>query len=114
MQVVLHDVESVVIENAAPGHDLARMPIERILIETDQQIKVVTVRHHFLRRNAQAKPHMPPAYEGLIAVVGENMQPQPRADFRQVVTSGPRPITSGPTYADCHFKLLHSAPSLDA
>src|SRR5215470_11170164 len=57
---------------------------------------------------------MPPPHEGLIAVVGENVQPQPGADFRQVVTGGPRPIASGPTDADCHFKLRHSASSLYA
>ncbi len=90
------------------------MPIERILIETDQQVEVVTVRHHFLRPMRRRSHTCPPAYEGLIAVVGENMQPQPGADFRQVVTGGPRPIAGGPTDADCHFKMLHSAPSLDA
>src|SRR5215470_862907 len=57
---------------------------------------------------------MPPAHEGLIAVVGENVQPQPGADFRQVVTGGPRPIASGPTDADCHFKWRHRASSLYA
>ena len=57
---------------------------------------------------------MSPPYEGLIAVVGENVQSQPGADFRQVVTGSPRPIAGGPTDADCHFKMLHSAPSLDA
>jgi len=86
---------------------LARMPIERILIEPDQQVEVVAVRHHFLRGDAQAEPHMPPAHEGLIAVVGENMQPQPRADFRQVVTGGPRSIAGGPPNANGHFEMLH-------
>ena len=55
---------------------------------------------------------MSPPHEGLIAVVGKNMQPQPGADFRQVVTGGPRPIAGGPTDADGHFKMLHSASSL--
>ena len=60
LQVVLHHLEPLVIENAAPGHYFARMPIERILIEPDQQVQVVTVRHHFLRANTQAKPHVSP------------------------------------------------------
>src|SRR6266446_1275133 len=30
LQVILHHLEPLVIENAAPGHDLTRMPIERI------------------------------------------------------------------------------------
>jgi hypothetical protein len=73
LQVILHYFESLVIENAAPRHYLARMPIERVLIESDQQVEIVTVCHHFLRPNTQAKPHMPPPNKGLIAVVGENM-----------------------------------------
>src|SRR5262249_51146778 len=100
--------------NAATRHDFGGMPIERILIESDQQVEVITVRHHFLFANAQAKPHVSPPHEGLIAVVGENVQPHPGADFRQVVTGGPRPIAGGPTDADCHFQMLHSASSLYA
>jgi hypothetical protein len=73
LQVVLHHLEPLVIENAAPGHYFARMPIERILIETDQQVEIVTVRHDFLLANAQAEPHMSPPHKGLITVVGENM-----------------------------------------
>src|SRR5215831_1462933 len=57
---------------------------------------------------------MPSPHEGLIAVVGENMQPQPGANFRQVVTGGPRPIAGGPTDADCHFKWRHRTSSLYA
>src|SRR5207245_3171204 len=109
-QGVLQHLEPLVRDNTSPRRDLARMPIERILIEPDQQVEVVTVRHHFLRANAQAKPHMSPPHEGLIAVVGENVQSQPGADFCQVVTGGPGPITGGPTDADCHFKRLHSDP----
>src|SRR5262249_29587570 len=114
LQVVLHHLEPLVIENAAPRHDFGRMPIERILIESDQQVEVITVRHHFLFANTQAKPHVSPPHEGLIAVIGENVQPQPVADFRQVVTGGPRPIAGGPTDADCHLKLRNSASSFYA
>src|SRR5712691_4600695 len=109
LQVVLHHLEPLVIENAAPGHDFARMSIECILIEPDQQVEIITVRHHFLFANTQAEPHMSPPHEGLIAVVGENMQPQARTDLRQVVTGGPRPIAGGPPNTNCHFKLLHIA-----
>ena len=72
------------------------MPIERILIEPGQQGEVVTVRRHLLRANAQAKPDVPPPHEGLMAVVNENVQSQPGADFRQVVTSGPDPSLAAP------------------
>ena len=52
LQVVLHHLEPLVIENAAPGHYFTRMPIERILIKPDQQVKIVTVCHHFLLANS--------------------------------------------------------------
>jgi hypothetical protein len=54
--------------------------------------------------NTQAQPDMPTANDGLIAVVGENVQAQTGANFRQVVTRGASAITGSPPNTDRYLE----------
>ena len=66
----------------------------------------------FLLGNTQAEPDVPATNDGLIAVVGENVQAQPGTNFRQVVTGGASAIAGSPPNTDRYFEILISAPPL--
>src|SRR5579862_4773867 len=71
------------------------MAFHGILIQSDQQVQMVAVRINFLFANAHPQPDVAAADDGLIAVVGVDVESGARDTFRQSVARFVQSVTCG-------------------
>ena len=76
-------------DDRAPRLHLAGVALDAVLVEGDQHVQVVAVVVDLLLREPQAEPGVAAADQGLIAVVGEEVEPEASGGPGQGV---PRPI----------------------
>src|SRR5438876_6301930 len=86
-----------------------QVPIHRVLIERDEHVDLVP--HVADRRVAGAnrQKSVAAADDRLVSVVGVEMQPAPRKDERENVSSGSNPLAVLTANADCEINFVHYA-----
>src|SRR5262249_40123078 len=82
-----------VVENRASGRNLRRMSLDRVLIESNEYIKPIAVRLHFLFPKSHAQPDVPAPNNRLIAVVSVDVQPEPRRSLCKRIARFIEPIS---------------------
>ena len=84
------------------------MPLQRVLIECDQQIQVVSVRVDLLLTHPYPQPDVAPADNGLVTVVGIQIQPQAGGGLGKGVAGLVQSVAGGSSYPQGHF--FHDSP----
>ena len=96
------ELGAVVEADAARLH-LLQVPIERILVERDGHVNLVTVVEWFLGRETQSQPGMPAADDRLVAVVAIRGDALPGHRQHQGVARGGCAVTGRASNSDDHF-----------
>ena len=74
----------------------AQVAIHRVLIEADQEIQLVPVRVRLFILHSDGEQDMPSPNDGLIGVVGVQVQPTANKNTGQDVAGGRDPLAGGP------------------
>src|SRR4030095_16312964 len=99
----------VVEEGASTRLQQAEMTIHRVLIEWNEHVDLVTHVAHGRIAGANGEESMPTPNNGLVGVVGVEMQAAPGKDAGQDVSRGRDALTVLATYSNCEVKCSHIA-----
>src|SRR4029450_12523690 len=85
------------------------MPVHRVLIERDQEVDSIAEALHFFFTSANREERVPPANNGLIGVVGIDMQTASDEQFCEYISRCGYTLSCGS--ADRHRKSAIHGPS---
>src|SRR5204862_7602926 len=98
-----------VVNRACAALQKMQVPIHRVLIERNEYIDLVT---HVADRpiaGANCQKSVTATDDGLVSVIGIEMQSAPRKDQRENVPSGSDPLAVLTANADCEINFVHYA-----
>src|SRR5207248_845031 len=86
-----------------------QVPIHRVLIERNEYFDLVTLVADRPNASAKCQKSVPATDDGLVSIIGVEMQSAPRKDQRENVPSGSDPLAVLTANADCEINFVHYA-----
>ena len=99
-------------QNPAAWPDMALVAVHGVLIQAEQEVQLVAMAEDFLFANTKGEENVAAANDGLVRVVGAEMQPAPDNDAGENIAGGGNTLAG--LAADTHREIVLAQCHLSA